>query len=611
MEDKKEKENIRGRFATIRFFMKGSVRFFLCSVIFVCLLVVFELVNPKVIGWTVDFVTGDMSRMPQFLKDLVERLGGRSWCIEHLWVFSLIVAGIAVIGAVCRYAFRMFNGTMAETLVKRMRDTVYDQVIHLPFKWHDDNRTGDIIQRATSDVDMVRNFISEQLTSVFRMVILLVLAISMMASINGWLTLAAAAFIPVIIGYSLIFHRKIGSAFEKADTEEGKLSAIAQENISGLRVVRAFGRERYERERFEGKNETYTKLWVRTMQLLSIFWITNDIIGGLQMITVLGLGAHLAVAGAISAGEYVSFIAYNGMLIWPVRQLGRVISEMSKAGVSIDRLRYILDSKREEDAEGAVGFPDSTDIDFEKVSFSYGEGEVLKGLDLHIKAGQTIGILGGTGTGKSTMAALLDGLYELPEENGCIKVGGIDIRSIKKHELRKNIGLMLQEPYLFSRTLEENITIAAPKSTHADVEAASKGASLDTAIERFNEGYKTPVGERGVTLSGGQKQRTAIARTLIRKTPVMIFDDSLSAVDAQTDAKIRAGLAQAGQGVTVILISHRITTLMNADRIFVIEDGRVAEEGSHEELLALGGRYRRIYDLQSAFTEDEGEVAHE
>ncbi|MCR5742449.1 MAG: ABC transporter ATP-binding protein/permease [Lachnospiraceae bacterium] len=591
------------RFSMIRFFMKGSVRYFVLSVVFVCLLVLFELVNPKIIGYTVDFVTRNFDSIPALIMGMVDRLGGVDYCLANLWIFSLIVIAIALLGAICRYTFRMFNSLMAEHLVEHMRDSLYEQVIHLPFTWHDNNRTGDIIQRATSDVDMIKNFISDQMTNLFRMVILITLAIAFMANIHGKLVWVSVTLIPVVVGASLIFHAKIGSAFEKVDTEEGKLSAIAQENISGLRVVRAFGRERYERDRFETKNEHYTGLWIKMMRILGTFWTMNDIIGGAQMTAVLSVGAYFAVKGDMSAGDYVAFLAYNATIIWPVRQLGRTISELSKAGVSIDRLMYIMNSEREKDAPGAGAFPEHCDIDFKNVTFAYTDKNVLNNLSLHIGEGQTVGILGGTGTGKSTLLALLDGLYDVSENGGSITIGGVDIKNIRKSELRKNVGLVLQEPYLFSRSLEDNIKIAVD-ADHEAVEKAVETASLKETISRFNEGYETYVGEKGVTLSGGQKQRTAIARTLIRKTPIMIFDDSLSAVDAQTDARIRAGLMSIGRETTVILISHRITTIMNADRIFVIEDGHICEEGSHDELMKLGGRYRHIFNLQSAMGEE-------
>jgi ATP-binding cassette subfamily B protein len=404
----------------------------------------------------------------------------------------------------------------------------------------------------------------------------------------------------VVILYSFFFHNKIGSAFLRIDEEEGKLSAIAQENLTGVRVVRAFGRELFEKQRFEKKNEEYTGMWIRMMNLLSFFWASNDLISGLQVMLVTVLGAYFCVHGSLSAGQYLAFISYNTMLVWPIRVLGRVISNMSKAGISIGRILYIMNADPETDREQTKEGTYTGDISFEHVSFSYSEHgkNVLDDVTFSVKGGTTVGILGGTGSGKSTLVHLLDRLYELPKENGRIRIGGTDIADLKASELRKNIGLVLQEPYLFSRTLEDNIRIGLDGASREDVQEASKVACLDTAIAHFAEGYDTYVGERGVTLSGGQKQRTAIAQMLIRKPPILIFDDSLSAVDAKTDSEIRMALKKHTTSATVLLISHRITTLMQADQIIVLDRGRIAEKGTHEELLEKHGIYRKIYDLQ-------------
>lgn len=604
MRQKEEKLTYDSRAKMLFFFLDGCKKYFALSILFVCLLVLFELVNPKIIGYMVDFVIGDLTAIPAFLLNWVENLGGRDYVLHHLWILSGIVIVIALCGAICRYAFSLFNSMGAEHLVKKMRDQLYEHITHLPYAWQDSNNTGDIIQRCTSDVDMIKNFISNQMTNLFRMIVMIVLALYFMARIHVKLTLAAAVFIPVVVLYSLFFHNRIGSSFEKVDTEEGRLSAIAQENLTGVRVVRAFGREKYEKDRFEKKNESYTNLWVNMMKLLGSFWVMNDLISGVQVLTVLALGAYFTVHGEMSAGSYVAFASYNGLLTFPVRQLGRVVSEMSKAGISIDRIRYIMNAKVEQDCKEAVDFPGYGDIEFDHVTFAY-EGEnngsvdtVLKDLSFTIKKGQTVGILGGTGSGKSTLIHLLDGLYELSPENGTIRINGVDIRNIKKSELRAHIGMVLQEPYLFSRSLEENIKIAKDDAMHSDVEHAVETASLSGTIQKFSDGYQTFVGERGVTLSGGQKQRTAIAQMLIRNTKIMIFDDSLSAVDAETDAKIRRGIQSASGDATVILISHRITTIMHADQILVLDNGKIKEQGTHDELIAKNGSYKKIFDLQ-------------
>lgn len=602
---KKERFNTRGKM--LGYFLQGSTKYFILAILFAVLVSLFDLINPRIISFTVDSVIDDSpSALPAFLQTWIEKQGGIRWLRGNLWVIALAVILIAACGALFRYLFNLYNTRGAEKLTRTMRDRLFDHILRLPFAWHSENKTGDIIQRCTSDVEQIKIFLSEQLTSLFRVIVLIVLAMYMMFSINTKLALSAAVFIPVIVAYSFFFHHKIGNAFGKADIEEGKLSSIAQENLTGVRVVRAFGREIYERKRFETQNSSYTKMWVDLMRLMAAFWSSSDLFSYLQIITVLAYGAVLAVNGEISPGNYIAFNSYTAMLMWPIRSLGRVISNLSKAGISIDRLRYIMNAEEEKDRPDAQTPDMHADIEFHDVSYRYenGSSEILDHVSFKIPAGKTVGILGATGSGKSTLMYLLDRLYVLKPGEGSITIGGVDVRNIKAEWLRSHIGMVLQEPYLFSRTLEENIAIASPAADSQAVRHAAKLASLDHAIEHFKEGYDTYVGERGVTLSGGQKQRTAIAQMLIRRPPVMVFDDSLSAVDAETDAKIRAALKENIGDSTTILIAHRITTLMNADEIIVMDGGKIVEQGTHEELIRRPGMYRDIYELQSR-EEDE------
>ncbi len=609
--DKTKETHYDSKFKLILHFLRGSGHFFVLSLLFAALVSLFDMINPKIISYTVDAVIGkEDPAVPAFLLALVSRVGGPEVLRTHLYWIAAAVACVGALAGISRYLFRVCNSRGAETFVERMRTELFRHIMYLPYIWHSENSTGDIIQRCTSDVQTVKRFVSEQLVALIRTVIMIGMALVFMMGIHWKVSLGSALLIPVIVAYSLFFHTKIGSAFQKVDTEEGVLSAIVQENLTGVRVVRAFGREDYERQRFDKQNVYYTGFWIHLMKLMSMFWSSADILTGLQILMIILLGSVAVIRGTLSVGGFIALASYNTMLIWPVRQLGRVISQMSKAGVSIERIRYIMNSQPEKDDETAVTPPMDRDIVFDHVSYSYenGTGEVLHDIDLTIPAGSTVGILGGTGSGKSTLMYLMERLYELPPEDGRITIGGIDITNIRRDYLRANIGMVLQEPYLFSRTLSENIGIAVSKSG-SDMEAirrAAKVASIDDAIESFTAGYDTFVGERGVTLSGGQKQRTAIAQMLIRKTPVMVFDDSLSAVDAETDMKIRHAIRENTGSSTIILIAHRITTLMNADQIIVMDKGRIRERGTHEELLAQNGIYRRIYDLQTAGLSDAG-----
>ena len=464
------------------------------------------------------------------------------------------------------------------------------------------NPTGDIIQRCTSDVERIKTFFQEQFVSVFRIIALIVLSLVCMILMNWKLALVPMLMFPIIVIYSVGFHNSIRVHFTNCDEAEGVLSTIAQENLTGVRVVRAFGREEFERERFERQNQEYTGLWVRLTHMMADFWAIGDASSAVQTMLVVIIGALLCVRGEMSEGDFVSFCIYNGMIIGPVRRLGRIISEMSKMGVSVSRIAEVLNAPVEEDKPGAQEKPMDGDISFEHVSFRYETGpDVLSDVSFTIPAGTSFGILGGTGSGKSSLLLMLCRLYE--PSGGRVTVGGADIADMPARWVRDHVGIVLQEPFLFSRSIEENIGICGASAEA--VRKAAVTACIHNDIEQFSQGYETMVGERGVTLSGGQKQRVAIARMLTKKTPVIVFDDSLSAVDTQTDEKIRSALGRDLGGATSIIISHRITTLMDCDNILVLDHGKVVQLGTPQELLRQKGIFRQIYDMQMSIGEEE------
>lgn len=572
-------------------FLKGSKKYFGMAVAASLVTTILNALIPQIFRFTVDSVLEGQ---------------GHRWLSEHLWAIAGFLIVVALLSGAALFVSRLYTAKAGENFAKNMRDALFAHVQRLPVKWHDRHQTGDIIQRCTSDVEVIRNFVVTQLLEVFRTVFLIAVSFSIMLSMNVKLSMLVLIFVPVVAAYSVIFYRLIAKKFIWADEAEGELSTVVQENATGVRVVRAFGREMFEMERFHEKNNAFANLWIKLGTMSGLYWGTGDFITGLQVIAVIVFGAIEAVHGELSVGEFIAFASYNTTLVWPVRGLGRILSEMSKAGVSFERVNYILAASEEEYGEEKEtktaderNCEERFDIEFSHVNFGYDkEKKVLDDVTFTIPQGTTLGILGGTGSGKSTVIQLLNRLYELSEGNGKITIGGRDVREIPLKELRKKIGIVLQEPFLYSRTIRENICASRPDASFEEIREAAKIACVDEAIMNFPDGYETLVGERGVTLSGGQRQRVAIARMLLQKAPIMIFDDSLSAVDSQTDSKIRKELAVKCKDATVILISHRITTLMGADNIMVLNCGRIEEMGTHQELLEKQGSYREIYEIQ-------------
>jgi len=580
-------------------------RFFLFSILTTIIAMLLNFLTPLIIGHTIDSVIGDYDTLlPDPVLWIYNTLSTRGTFTFSLFVCALMITVCALLSGFFNYLSRVNMARGSERMINNLRVYLFAHTQSLPFEWHTKHLTGDIIQRCTSDVETVRRFVFQQLLEVVRIVILVSIAVVIMFSLNPFMAVVVTMYLPIVVGYTVFFFRRIAHRFLAADEAEGALMVRVQENLTGVRVVRAFGRERYETKRFDEANIDFSSKWKSLGSTLGVYWGIGDALSCIQMLSVLVAGSYLASVGTFTFGDLIVFLAYTNMLIWPVRQLGRIISEMSKAGVSLKRIKEILDAEGEFDAPDAITPPINRDIEFKNVNFSYGEQPILQDVSFKVVNGTTFGILGPTGSGKSTITYLLNRLYDLPDDGGTITIGGIDIRDIKKSYLRRNIGLVLQQPFLFSKTLLENIDIAARDDNLEKVREKAQAAAVDDNIMSFSKGYDTVVGERGVTLSGGQKQRVAIARTLMMDAPVMVFDDSMSALDMETDAKIRESLRNDTEGATVILISHRISTLMKADVIMVLEEGKVAEIGSHSELVEKDGTYRRIYDLQSGYTKE-------
>lgn len=596
-------QNNNGRLKMLYSFIKGFRWLFILAIVSTMLSIVFNYLMPQIIKIIIDSVIGtEPLKLPKPILDYINMHGGRDMLRSNILLCSLLALALAILSGVFTYLFRVCIAKASEGTIRKLRNHLYNHIQKLPYSWHVKNQTGDIIQRCTSDVEVVRNFLLLQFIEMVRTVFLVAFSLLLMFMMNVKLSLVATSFIPIVIAYSAIFYKKIAEKFKYADEAEGALSAMVQENFTGVRVVRAFGRQAHEIENFNEKNDYFANYWIKLGYLLSKYWGFGDFFSGLQVMLIIVLGAVEAANGVITLGEFLVFIFYNSMLVWPIRNFGRILSEMSKTSVSLSRINEIISAEEEKDYDGAI-CPDMTgDIEFKNVNFDYeGIKPVLKNISFKIKAGTTFGILGGTGSGKSTIMYLLDRLYELPDNCGAIEIGGVNIKNIKLDYLRKNIGFVLQEPFLFSKTIKENIDAFDHTDNLDLIRHNASIAAVDDSILGFSKGYETIVGERGVTLSGGQKQRIAIARMLMQKSPIMIFDDSLSAVDTETDAKIREHLNENTSNSTVVLISHRITTLMHADVIMVLDDGEISEIGTHSELLENNnGLYKKIYDIQSS-----------
>ena len=595
-----------GRFSVIIELSKGRRLRILLAVFFIFAALVLFYTIPQVIRFVLDNILSDVE-VPSYLKGIVSHLGGVEYLRQNLWIFIIIFLGILFFETITAMCRRYFVIESAEYIIMKLRNTIYAHIQKLPFSWHVKNQTGDIIQRSTSDVETIRNFMSNDLPEILRSFFIIIISLTLMLSMDKIMTISAIILMPVLFLFSFFYYGSIAKKFKDSDEAEGALQASIQENFTGVRVVRAFGREQYEMERFDNKNDGYTTKALKVISALSNYWGFSDIICGLQLALVLGFGVYRCVSDGMSVGTFQTFYTYTSMLIWPIRGLGRTLSNFSKATVSATRIHEILSIEHEDiEISKNDGYRYET-IEFKNAAFKYNADNriILDDISFKLTKGKTLGILGGTGSGKSTIGYLLTRLYDLNEkENGEILIDGENIKNIPTADIRKNIALVLQEPFLFSKTIKQNIISPNPNAETDELYHVSGVANIHEAIMEFPEKYDTIVGERGVTLSGGQKQRVAIARMLMQKAPVMIFDDSLSAVDTETDAKIRAALKQNTSSAAVIIISHRISTLMHSDNILVLKDGKIEDYGSHEDLINREGTYKRIYDLQSAIVEE-------
>ncbi len=518
--------------------------------------------------------------------------------------------------ALVQGGFTFLSGRLAaltaEGITLRLRNYLFDHIQRLSFTYHDHTSTGELIQRSTSDVDAMRRFFADQAIGIGRIVLLFAVNLGALLYLNWQLALLSIIAVPLVVLTSIFFFRRVSKAYEAFQEQDAVLSTTLQENLTGVRVVKAFARQEYERNKFEGDNWEKFQRGRRLLIMHSLFWPISDILCGFQMLGGFVAGAYMAIAGTITVGTYLAYAGLVIWLIWPMRNLGRLIVQMSTGLVSFGRVATVIREDREPLLEGAFSPPDHAegDVVFDDVGFQYDEDSTaLQGISFHCKPGQAVALLGPTGSGKTTLVNLLPRFYEYT--SGSLTLDGVELHDYPRHFLRQQIGIVEQEPFLFSRTIRENITYGVSRKVDdSEVESAARAAAIHDTVLSFPDGYDTLVGEKGVTLSGGQKQRVAIARTLLKDPSILILDDSTSSVDTETEAEIRAALNRLMVGRTTFIIAHRIQSVMNADLILVLDRGRIVQRGTHEELMAEEGIYRRIYDMQALIEEElEKELA--
>lgn len=558
----------------------------------------FILLAPLIVSYMIDNIIQGVPVDNAFVATIIEALGGTQYIRDNLWIGSiLIVLAYGVIGFAI-YKRSIHSGNVSESFARNVRDHMYDHLQKLPFSYHKMKDSGDLIQRSTSDIEQVRRFLATQLSEMMYAVLIVGIASAILFSKNVKLTWISISLMPLVLVAAFAFFSKAKKIFLECDIAESKMTTVLQEDLNAMRVVKAFHQEGVEIEKFEKSNDEYREKLFKLLHALAIFWSGTDVLCLLQILLMIVSGIYMALANELTVGTFFVFLMYESMIIWPMRQLGRILADMGKVSVAVGRIQEVLDEPCEELMRGLT--PDlKGDIVFDHVSFQYKDGNqhTLKNVSFTIKANTRVAIMGPTGSGKSSLVHLLTGIYDY--DAGSITIDGVELRDIAKHWLRKHVQIVLQEPFLFSKTIYENIQLASHKANREDVIQAARVASIHDVIEAFDQGYDTAVGEKGVTLSGGQKQRVAIARTLIAKSPIVIFDDSLSALDTKTDAMIQEALMAIDYDMTMLMITHRISSAQHADLIIVLEEGGVAQSGTHAQLIQEEGLYKRIYEIQS------------
>ena len=571
-------------------------------------LFVFTAINylpPLIASTTIDYALSEEVKEGVLTSRIAALLGGGNYIRQHLWLPAFLMILLTILAGGFNYLKGRLSAEASDGLARGLKDRLYDHLQRLPVRYHDRAETGDLIQRCTSDVETLRLALASQVVEVSNAVLLLLTAVPIMFLLDWRMTLVSFVLVLPLILFGYFYVGKVKHRFAEVAEAEGEVTRMVQENLTGLRVVRAFSRAKFENEKFSVPNQEYRDKSLHLLRLMSVYWSTSDLVVLCQQGLTLFVGIHFIAEGSLSVGTLFAFIMFLNIILWPVRQMGRTLTELGKSTVALTRIGEILSVAEESSPEAPAVLEGRAQgrIQVQGLSFGHDSDEVtLKELTFTVEAGETLAIVGPSGSGKTTLINLLLRLYDY--EQGSIRLDGSELKELNRQWVRSQFSIVMQEPFLYSKSLADNLRLARPTASDEELFEATRMADIHEAILSFNDGYETLVGERGVTLSGGQRQRGTLARAILQDAPILLLDDALSAVDAETESAILSALRQRQGRRTTLVIAHRLSTLSHADHVLVLEEGRITQRGTHSELIVKEGLYRRLWEIQTA-TEDE------